>query len=241
MKVNSASKESMLQPETRWGVIRWLIRETFGVVFVAVTLFWPAGRLDWTMGWALVALYAVWVVAQAILLIPKNPQLLVERATRRKEAKGWDLVLLSIIGVVTIAKHAVAGLDIRYGWKPEIALGFQVVALLMAAGGYALETWAMTANPFFSMVVRMQEDRGHAVATGGPYRYVRHPGYTGTTLFELASPVALGSPWALIPSVLVIALTVIRTIREDETLKEELGGYEAYIQDVPYRLVPGVW
>jgi protein-S-isoprenylcysteine O-methyltransferase Ste14 len=99
----------------------------------------------------------------------------------------------------------------------------------------------MTANAFFSKVVRLQAERGHAVVTGGPYRYVRHPGYAGTTLFELTSPIALGSPWAMVPALLVITLTMMRTIREDQTLREELEGYDDYAQDVPYRLIPGLW
>jgi protein-S-isoprenylcysteine O-methyltransferase Ste14 len=38
-----------------------------------------------------------------------------------------------------------------------------------------------------------------AVATGGPYQFVRHPGYVGQILFELATPIMLSSWWALIP------------------------------------------
>lgn len=43
------------------------------------------------------------------------------------------------------------------------------------------------------------------------------------------------------PGALVVALTVVRTHLEDRTLHEELEGYEAYAQRVPYRLFPGVW
>jgi len=39
---------------------------------------------------------------------------------------------------------------------------------------------------FFSTTVRLQTDRGHQVATGGPYRVVRHPGYVGFIITTIA-------------------------------------------------------
>ncbi len=216
-----------------------------GVVMVAVILFASAWRLDWAMGWALVGVYAAWVGANAVLLIPTSPDLLIERVTRAKDAKAWDTALLGVVGLVTLAKYILAGLDVRRGWTarawPGMPLALQIVALVVAALGYALGTWAMTANAFFSKVVRIQEDRQHAVATGGPYRCVRHPGYSGTIAFELATPFMLGSLWALIPGVLVVLLTIVRTALEDRTLQEELEGYPAYARRVRYRLLPGVW
>jgi protein-S-isoprenylcysteine O-methyltransferase Ste14 len=89
--------------------------------------------------------------------------------------------------------------------------------------------------------VRIQEERGHAVATGGPYRVVRHPGYVGAILAQLATPFLLGSFWAFIPSVALAALYTLRTYLEDRTLIDELPGYREYARRTPYRLVPGVW
>jgi len=83
--------------------------------------------------------------------------------------------------------------------------------------------------------------RGHTVATGGPYRYVRHPGYLGSILFQIATPLILGSLWALIPGVLAALLLVVRTALEDGTLQDELDGYNEYARRVRYRLLPGVW
>jgi len=52
---------------------------------------------------------------------------------------------------------------------------------------------------------------------------------------------SLGSLWALIPALLSCLLLVVRTIREDRTLRDELTGYEDYARRVRYRLIPGVW
>jgi protein-S-isoprenylcysteine O-methyltransferase Ste14 len=236
----------LAEPESRSsdvarGVVRWLIRESVGVVFVAATLFLAAGRLDWAMGWALVGLYAVWVGANALLLIPRNPELLAERAVRRRGDHVWDTVLLGLFGLSTLAKLVVAGLDERFGWTPPLPPTLQGAALVVVFLGYALTTWSMVANAFFSTVVRIQQERGHRVATGGPYRYVRHPGYVGTMLFELATPLMLGSLWALIPGGLVVPLLTIRTALEDRALQEKLSGYREYAGRVRSRLIPGVW
>jgi len=238
---DNASVQQQMTPEVRRGVVRWLIREVMGVLFVAATLFIPAGRWNWVWGWALVGLYAVWVSANALILIPRSPELLAERAQRKKGIKDWDTVLMSIVGILTLCKHIVAGLDVRYGWTVGIPLWLQFVTLVIAALGYALGTWAMAANAFFSMMVRIQDDRGHAVVTGGPYQFVRHPGYVGTIAFELATPIMLGSLWALIAGVVAALLLVVRTALEDRTLHKELEGYAEYTQQTRYRLLPGVW
>ena len=102
-------------------------------------------------------------------------------------------------------------------------------------------TWAEAVNKFFEPTVRIQTDRGHRVIDTGPYAIVRHPGYVSGFLVFIGMPLCLGSLWALIPAVLVCLLLVVRTIWEDQTLREELAGYEEYAQRVRYRLIPGVW
>ncbi|MBC8446411.1 MAG: isoprenylcysteine carboxylmethyltransferase family protein [Chloroflexi bacterium] len=236
-----SAEQRNTKADTSRGIIRWLIREVLGIVIVVLSLFLPAGRWDWAMGWALVAIYVIWSAANALILIPRSPELLAERATRRKDVKSWDTMILSIIGLATLAKHITAGLDMRFGWTPPMPPALQIAALVIAALGYALGTWAMAVNAFFSLVVRIQEDRGQVVVTGGPYRFVRHPGYVGTLAFELVTPIMLGSLWALIPGVLAALLTVVRTALEDRTLQEELPGYAEYAQQTRYRLLPGLW
>jgi protein-S-isoprenylcysteine O-methyltransferase Ste14 len=212
-----------------------------GVVFVMLALFIAAGSVDWPMGWALVAIYAGWVAAQALTLIPRCPELLAERASRRQKYASWDTALLGVLGLLTLAKYIVAGLDRRFGWTQGLPPGLQVSALVVSALGYALLTWAMVSNAFFALAYRIQDERGHQVASGGPYRFVRHPGYAGTVAFELASPLMLGSLWALIPGGLAAALMVARTALEDRELQADLEGYGEYAQRVRFRLIPWVW
>jgi len=222
-------------------ILRWSIRETMGVVMVALFLFLSAGRWDWGMGWVMVGLVALWVFATGLVVIPRYPELLAERLGPRQGAKTWDTAIMGIVGLGTIARYIVAGLDVRFDWTTYMPPALQVLGFVIAALGYALVVWATGSNAFFSQIVRIQKERGHAVATDGPYRFVRHPSYVGTILSELATPIMLGSWWALIPGGLDAILFVVRTALEDRTLQKELDGYKDYAASVHYRLLPGVW
>lgn len=232
---------SKMEPDVAKGVRRWLRGGIIGVAMVGVMLFASAGTPAWPMGWGIVAIYVLWQVTMGLILWPTHPELLAERAQRVRDAESWDMALLSIAGIAQLAKYIVAGLDYRYGWSAGISMTAQILALVGCALSYALMNWAVASNAYFTKVVRVQRDRGHTVATGGPYCYVRHPGYVGTILFELLSPIALGSWWTLIAGMLGAAVMVVRTAKEDRLLQEQLDGYAAYARDVRYRLVPGLW
>lgn len=241
MNANTSVKQAGHQPETTRTIVRFLVRETVGLLMLVAILFLAAGRLDWVWGWALVGITFLWASATALISILRHPELLAERLGPRKGAKTWDTVIMGIVGLATIARCIVAGLDERFGWTTGISFPFQSATLAVATLGCTLVIWATASNAFFSQIVRVQKERGHTVVSTGPYRYVRHPGYVGTILFELAIPVMLGSWWALIPGGLSALLFVVRTALEDKTLLEELDGYRDYARRVRYRLLPGIW
>ena len=99
----------------------------------------------------------------------------------------------------------------------------------------------MASNRFSGRYVRIQTQRGHTVIKGGPYRFVRHPGYAGLSLFMLSSALALESQWALVPPATIVTALVIRTALEDRTVRAELPGYRENALDTRFRLLPGVW
>ncbi|MDI7275316.1 MAG: isoprenylcysteine carboxylmethyltransferase family protein [Anaerolineae bacterium] len=230
--------ESELNP-TR-AIARWMARTVLGSLLVGAGLFLVAGRLDWTMGWVyLASLLLAGLISGAIT----DPGLLAERSKRRHEdQKPWDRVLFGAYGTITgYAVPLLAALDLRLGWRPDLSLGIQLLALLPYLLGWALNLWAMAANKFFAQVVRIQTDRGQTVVTDGPYRCVRHPGYTGGILLTATMPLVLGSIWAFGLGVIGALLLVVRTVLEDRVLLEELPGYREYAERVRYRLVPPVW
>jgi protein-S-isoprenylcysteine O-methyltransferase Ste14 len=183
------------------------------------------------------------VVANALVLLRTDPELIAERAKQiTPEAKKWDVILATTWGLMTvIVSLLVAGLDVRFGWSPQMPLIVQFIALLFHMFGSAFSGWALISNAFFAGIVRIQEDRGHTVVSSGPYRFVRHPGYVGWMVSDIAVVVMLGSLWALIPAAVAELALTARTALEDRTLREELPGYEEYARRVRYRLVPGIW
>jgi protein-S-isoprenylcysteine O-methyltransferase Ste14 len=222
-------------------IARYAIRETLGIVIMAVALFVPAGRIDWWPAWAAIAVMAAWVITTAIVILRSNPDLLAERLGPHKGDKPWDTAIMSIVGLVQLVRYIVAGLDQRYGWTGGLPLAAQLAALILCLLSYSLVVWATASNRYFSQIVRIQSERGHTVATGGPYHYVRHPAYVGTIRYELAVPILLGSWWAWLISGLNVILLMVRTALEDRTLQAELTGYADYARQVRYRLLPGIW
>ena len=221
--------------------LKALPRMGIAIGVFAAALFIPAGRVDWPFAWVLLAMQSA---ISAITFWSADPELIRERmgAFKGKEGtKKWDVVLVALMAVAgPIATMVVAGFDVRFGWS-EPMLALQAAAALVMVPAILLVHWAMKTNRFFSAVIRIQKDRGHTVVTGGPYRFVRHPGYVGSIVYCLAMPVMLGSTWALIPGVAVVGIIVLRTALEDRTLRRELPGYAEYASRVRYRLLPGVW
>jgi protein-S-isoprenylcysteine O-methyltransferase Ste14 len=230
------------KPVTSRGIVSWAIKGALYKLFVAAILMLSAGRWDWGMGWLYVAIFLLFDAATAIVVLPRSPALLIERSGRQPGTAGWDKFIMPVAaGLLPMLSWIVAGLDERFGWLPEVGSGLQVGATVATVVGHAIVVWAMGANAFFSAVVRVQVERGHEVASGGPYRWIRHPGYIGAILFAAAVPLMLGSWWALIPGLAGVVLYVVRTALEDKYLVAELNGYREYAARVKYRLLPGIW
>jgi len=208
-----------------------------GLILIAAS-----GRRNWTAGWALVGVYAAAFVAQAIILMPRNPDLLADRSERmRRGTKSWDRALLPFYGISTLMLLVVAGLDQRFGWSHPLPCWARRAGLGLALLGNGLVTWSMAANAFFSFSVRLWNERGQSVVTSDPYSLVHHPGYNGADLFAPGSAMSPGSAWSLLPIASAVLLLIIRTLLEDRTLKAELEGYADYAHRTQFRLLPGMW
>jgi protein-S-isoprenylcysteine O-methyltransferase Ste14 len=154
--------------------------------------------------------------------------------------KPGDYVFLVLIIGGFIGICPVAGLDFRFGWS-AMPSWFVGVGYALFVVSFAGQVWPQAVNRHFEPGVRIQEDRGQTVIDTGPYAIVRHPGYTSGSLLALSMPLCLGSWWALLPALLVVAALVPRTLFEERILRAELPGYTEYTQRVKYRWVPGVW
>lgn len=222
-------------------VIKALVRFILAIPVLGVMLFLPAGRLDWPAAWAWLLTLLGCVGFNLLVLLKTNPEVLAERVELKKSDQKRDSILTGLVAVFWVGLLVVAGLDERFGWSPPLPWWLQGLALIGWILADLLFLWGMAVNKFFSRAVRIQEERGHEVITGGPYRYLRHPGYLAWNLMSLTPPLILGSLWALLPALLAVGGMVIRTAWEDQLLHQELDGYREYAARVRYRLLPGVW
>ena len=208
------------------------------LMIAAVFLFASAGTLVWVWAWAYVAIY---ILFNAVMLNILPKELLAERGQSHTGVKNWDRILMGIGIPFGFTVFLIAGLDVRYHWSPAWGIYLHLTGLMLFILGNALIGWSMASNKFFSMGVRIQHEREHAVASGGPYKFVRHPGYAGIIINAVSTPLLLGSLWAFIPALLSACLFAVRTGLEDRTLRQELEGYKQYSEQVRYRLLPGIW
>ena len=84
-------------------------------------------------------------------------------------------------------------------------------------------------------------EEGQPVVSTGPYAYVRHPMYSGALLLLAAMPLALGSWWGVLLVAPFFPVLVWRILDEEIFLRQNLPGYDEYMQRVRYRLVSRVW
>ena len=216
------------------------------VVYLSIplALLLCGGDIGWWQAWIYSLLIVVAGIGGRIWAERRHPGLTAERQNieKMKDAKAWDKVLAPLMALsIGYPLVIVAGLDHRNNWSPPFPLWLIVLGLVLILVGYAFATWALAENRFFSSVVRIQTDRGHAVCDTGPYRIVRHPGYAGNILALPGIVLALGSVWTLIPAAVALIIAVIRTVLEDRALQEELPGYEDYVRRVQYRLMPKIY
>lgn len=239
MSANTVSKQAAQTVSPR----QW-IRLAVAYLLIPLILLICAGDFGWWQAW----LYALLIMAAGMggrmWAEQRHPGLTAERQSIEniRNAKTWDKVLAPLMAVsIGYPMVIVAGLDHRYHWSSEFPLWLIVMGFVLISLGYAFATWALAENRFFSSVVRIQTDRGHVVCDSGPYRFVRHPGYAGNILALFGIALALGSVWTLIPAWVATIIAVMRTALEDQTLQDELPGYQDYAQRVRYRLFPGVY
>ncbi|CAK0342486.1 isoprenylcysteine carboxyl methyltransferase family protein [Burkholderia pseudomallei] len=210
------------------------------VAMLAVLIFASAGSLRYWQGWIYWFVFSgatTWLARHFL----KHDPALVERRMRVGVRAERELSQKIILGVVSVAS---AGLIVAMGaewrvlrmpfdWRP-VALGN---ALVIA--GFAICFAALRANRFASSIVEVKRDQ--PVISSGPYRFVRHPMYSGAMVIFFGSPIAAQSTWAW-PFAAVLAVVVVALLVDEERyLSAHLDGYRAYCERVHWRLVPHVW
>ena len=216
-----------------------LVIVRFLVVLLALSamFFLPAGTWAYWEAWVYLAILFIPVFFVLIYLLKNEPELLVRRMRlREKEAQQKLIIKLSYIPF--LLAYLLPGFDKRFGWS-NVPVWVIVAADILVLLGYGLIVLVFRENRYASRIVEVEQ--GQAVISSGPYAVIRHPMYLGAILLYVLSPLALGSYWAMIPSILIIPVIVARIWNEESVLVRDLKGYQEYMQKTRYRLIPGLW
>ena len=194
--------------------------------------------LPYSQGGARVAFYAVfglWLVLEWWL-----------RFRSHVNRRGALLDRSDVLVVVAFVAVGLGGAFALAGDVPSAAIDYGrlvifVAGLVLMGVGIALRQWAVAVlGRFFTIDVRVQP--GQTVVDRGPYRWVRHPSYTGMIVTFVGLGLALGN-WAALAVAVVFPTIglVLRIHSEERALLAGLGEpYRRYAAGRP-RLFPGLW
>lgn len=244
--------ETMVSPEkeaTIVGVPADLLRRIMleGVIISSPHLCLTQ-RWTWIEGWLYAISAFLCFVLSRIWAENKHPGILRERQdyAQHKNTKEYDKVFSPLMAIGIILLPVFAGLDNRFSsspFRPVYSLQAKMTGAALVLLSFIISSYALIENPFFSAMMRIQDDRGspHRVIITGPYGWVRHPAYSSVLLIAFGTPVVLDSVVTLLPAVVLTVVTFLRTYLEDEALQKDLKGYEDYTHRTRYRLIPCVW
>jgi protein-S-isoprenylcysteine O-methyltransferase Ste14 len=180
--------------------------------------------------WLSIAL--LWVIAEIRLVrkVAINNQNIIDG---ERHSQGW--LWLSVIGSISLA------LFYKYlAWLP-IPIEYmtrQGLAIMLFATGVGLRYWAVVRlGGFFSTHVVIHNQ--HQLITDGPYKWIRHPAYTGLLLALAGAGLAMGDYLALLLMTIVPFFAFkLRIAMEEKKLIKQFGQlYLVYLHKT-YRLLP---
>ncbi len=187
-----------------------------------------------SFGWTFGVVSALWLLSELGLRQFKRSG---EHAQKR-DAGTFQVVNLTIYASLLVGIGVGASSDLGRVSLP-VEVRWAGIALIVA--GLLLRWYAiLTLRRFFTVDVAIHPE--HKVIDSGPYRFVRHPSYSGALVSFVGLGVAF-SNWlsALLVLVPITASLVYRIRVEEQALREGLGAaYEQFCR-TRKRLVPWIY
>ena len=213
------------------------IRLLVAIPVLCALFFLPAGTFAYWEAWVYLAIVLIPLLCVLVYLLKKDPELL-ERRMRAREREPEQRLIVTLSVPIFLLAFLLPGFDKRFGWS-DVPVAVVLAADFLVLLGYGLFFLVLRENRYASRVIEVEQEQ--QVIRSGPYALVRHPMYLGVAVFYLFSPLALGSYWAMLPALLMIPILVARIRNEESVLVRNLRGYQDYMQQTRYRLVPGIW
>lgn len=182
-------------------------------------------------------------LAVVILLFPTSEIALavLKRATRAgAEVEDRGLMRLLWASIALGVGSAIAAQSLRFAPLPGPMGILRLVALVLMIAGLSIR-WAaiLTLGRFFTVNLAIQARQ--PVIQAGPYRFVRHPSYSGLLITFLGLGVFFANWISLVVLLVPVTAAVVnRIVKEEAVLLAALGApYAAYCAHTK-RLIPGL-
>jgi protein-S-isoprenylcysteine O-methyltransferase Ste14 len=212
----------------------------FILVAMGALIFLPAWTLDYWQAWTFLTVFGVSELLITVYLIIKDPKLLERRLhggpTAEKEAS--QKIIMSIVSIGFIAILVVSTLDHRFHWS-SVPVPIEIAGDFLVTLGFLIIFIVFKENTFASATIKLVP--GQKVISTGPYAVVRHPMYSGSLIYLMGIPIALGSWWGVSVLTMMMPVLIWRLFDEEKLLEKNLPGYSEYMDKVKHRLVPFIW
>ena len=220
--------------------VRVAATSVLGLGFYGLILFGPVGTFRYWQAWVFITVFTAATILPTIYLARTNPAALQRRmrAGPRAETRKVQKIIMTGSILDLFAMMAFSAFDHRMGWS-TVPVWVSLLGDVLVATGLGITMLVVIQNGYAAATVTVET--GQKVASGGVYRFVRHPMYMGTVIMMVGIPLALGSYWGLLFVIPGVVVLVFRILDEEKLLTQELPGYREYAQHVRYRLVPNVW
>jgi protein-S-isoprenylcysteine O-methyltransferase Ste14 len=179
---------------------------------------------------------AIWIFAEMYLVfrdkIRGTGKTTIDRRTRNYNFISLIIAIsfAAIISWIPLFQFRSRGTSIVF-W-----IGIIIISL-----GLFLRYWSIhILGKYFRTTVELEES--HKLIQKGPYKWIRHPSYSGIILFCTGYGLAVQNWLSLIIAISLPTVALLYRIKiEEEALVKGIGAeYEAY-QKKTKKLIPGVW
>jgi len=109
MDANTSAEQPTEKSDMRAAILRWMLQISVTILIQAAILFISSGRLDWVMAWAYIGVNVDIVAVNTLVILPKDPELIVECPRTKENTKDWDRTLTRIGAIPYLAMWVVAG------------------------------------------------------------------------------------------------------------------------------------
>ena len=211
-------------------LIMWIILFAGIIIFAAIRLnrlFQTPNKYPIYLDITFVILYLLWMITE--LRVTKKD-------VNTEGKKTYDLMTCQLYGMGQ-ALTILSALYFPSAWQKMSAFYFAGISLFFIGVCYRL--WAIqTLGQFYSHRVRTLSQ--HQIVTFGPYKFIRHPAYSGMIVANIGIS-AYFFNWATLSVFLLILVpAIILRITIEEKILFKIKGYTEFAQKRK-RLIPAIW